>query len=217
MQSTSSDNFFRKKYVSSTAFLVAILLFLLPFVEVTCNDAPFAENTGIGLAFGTDYKVSGQMRSFQKTFDEKSDRPSKVSKESGKQYVFALFALLLGVAGLTLSFLGSRMANLSFFAGLLAAVCLLALMVHLKMDISDKTKDGIDSDEFGNRVKITATFTAWYWLSVVSFLAAAYFSYLHKEKHYAHEQPPGHAPQLDIENPGDQSEFPRSASESEIG
>jgi LPXTG-motif cell wall-anchored protein len=46
--------------------------------------------------------------------------------------------------------------------------------------------------------------------------AAAIF-FLKKKKDEVHEKPPKSAPQLDIENPGDQSEFISSPTESEIG
>ena len=46
---------------------------------------------------------------------------------------------------------------------------------------------------------------------------AATVFFLKKRKDQPDEQPPKNAPQLDIENPGDQSEFPKSASESELG
>ncbi len=46
--------------------------------------------------------------------------------------------------------------------------------------------------------------------------AAAIFI-IRKRKSNDNEQPPKNAPQLDLENPGDQSDFPKSASESELG
>ena len=46
--------------------------------------------------------------------------------------------------------------------------------------------------------------------------AASIFFFLRK-KQDAGEQPPKKAPQISIENPGEQSEFTTSASESEIG
>ena len=46
---------------------------------------------------------------------------------------------------------------------------------------------------------------------------AAAFFFLKKKNQNAGETPPKKAPQLSIENPGEQSEFTTSASESEIG
>ena len=46
-------------------------------------------------------------------------------------------------------------------------------------------------------------------------MAAAFFFF--KTKGDKEERPPKKAPQLDIQNPGEQSEFTTAASESEIG
>ena len=46
-------------------------------------------------------------------------------------------------------------------------------------------------------------------------VGAAYF-FLKKRKQNE-EKPSKNAPQVPVENPGDQSEFPKSASESELG
>lgn len=46
--------------------------------------------------------------------------------------------------------------------------------------------------------------------------AAAIF-FFRRKKQDAGEQPPKKAPQIPIENPGEQSEFTTSASESEVG
>src|SRR6187551_1829529 len=67
----------------SVAFLIAILLFLMPFVNIKCNDQKFASNTGIGLAFGINYKTTSQLKSDK----NKGDRNLSISeKQSGKMY-----------------------------------------------------------------------------------------------------------------------------------
>ena len=76
----------RKFSISSAGFLAGVLLFLLPFVEIKCNDQPFASNTGIGLAFGTDYKTTGQMKSLENPFGLNANEKDKAvtEKEKGK-------------------------------------------------------------------------------------------------------------------------------------
>lgn len=56
----------------------------------------------------------------------------------------------------------------------------------------------------------------WIGIGVVLAAAAAIF-FINKKKKAQDEKPPKKAPQLDIENPGDQSEFVTSPSDSEIG
>lgn len=219
MQTTSESNFFRKKYTTSVAYLVGILLFLLPFVQIKCNDMVLAQNTGIGLAFGTDYKMAGQMQNLQDGFNMNTNAAeSKASKESGKMYVFALAALALGVIGLLLS-LNSRNFSVSMIVGALAAIALIIVMVQVKGDVQNKLKEGnTGPSEFGNAVKASVDFTLWFYLTIVSFLAAAFFSFKKGQLSSVHtEQPPKHAPQVPIENPGEQSEFPSPPKESEIG
>ncbi len=169
----------RKFNLSSVSFLVAILLFLLPFVEIKCNDQPFASNTGIGLAFGTDYKTTGQMKSLENPFGMNSSENKKAvtEKEKGKMYVSALIALILGVIGFILS-LTSDKSKAGIFIGSLAAICLIVLMIQIQMDIKDTPKTG--EEGLTENLKVAAEFTAWYYLSLISFIAAAFFSYSKK-------------------------------------
>ena len=211
MPSTAEDNFFRKKHTTSVAYLVGLLLFFLPFVEIKCNDMPFAENTGMGLAFGTDYKVTGGMGPLQGN----KDRINSTSKEKGKLYVLALAALVLGVAGLGVSLSNMRSGpSVNIIIGVVAALCLIALMFQISADVKGETHPGKSSD-FSESVKVSVHYTFWFYLSVCSFLAAAFFAYKHRQ--LLPVSPPGRAPQLDLQNPTDQSEFPRAPSESEIG
>ena len=53
-------------------------------------------------------------------------------------------------------------------------------------------------------------------IGIGTVMAAAAFFFL-KKKNDKEEKPPKKAPQLDVQNPGEQSEFTTAASESEIG
>lgn len=53
-------------------------------------------------------------------------------------------------------------------------------------------------------------------IGAIAATAAALF-FIKKRSEEATEKPPKKAPQLDIENPGDQSEFISSPSDSELG
>lgn len=210
MPSTAEDNFFRKKHTTSVAYLVGLLLFFLPFVEIKCNDMPFAENTGMGLAFGTDYKVTGTG-----PLQGNKDRINSTSKEKGKLYVLALAALVLGVIGLGISLSNMRSGpSANIIIGTLAALCLVVLMFQISADVKGEVKPG-KSNDLSEAVRVSVHYTFWFYLSVCSFLAAAFFAYKHRQ--LLPVSPPGRAPQLDLQNPTDQSEFPRAPSESEIG
>jgi hypothetical protein len=168
----------RRFGLNSISFMVGTLLFLLPFVEIKCNNQPLASNTGIGLAFGTDYKTTSQMKSLDNPLGNKSE--NEVSeKQKGEMYPSALIALILGIIGVILSFLIPGPNKAAVFIGSLAAICLIVLLVQIQIDIRDKPFSK-EENTLGENLKITAEFTAWYYLSLISFVAAAFFSYRKK-------------------------------------
>ena len=176
---TAEDNFFQKKHTASIAYLVGVLLFFLPFVEIKCNDVPFAQNTGVGLAFGTDYKVTGSLRSLEGQVETSENA---TSKEKGKMYVLALVALILGVTGLALSLSGNRFRfGANMLIGTLAAVSLIIVMIQINGDVKTEIKEPGRDNDFSPAVKVSVDYTFWFYLSVVSFLAAAFFSYRHRQ------------------------------------
>jgi len=161
---------------SSVAFLVAILLFLLPFVNIKCNNEKFASNTGIGLAFGTSYKTTSQVKSDKDDVDRKL---SISEKQSGKLYVAALIALLLGITGFVLTILNFRPGKISTMIAVLAALALIILLIQIKNDVKGKSSHDITNGLSAN-LKVAVEFTVWYYLSLVSFIAASFLSYRHK-------------------------------------
>jgi uncharacterized protein with PQ loop repeat len=216
MQTEPGSSLVASKYSRPSAFLVALLLFLLPFVNVRCNGEKFASNSGIGLAIGSGYKMSGELNSMRDSFNGMNPDSKSSEKEEGKQYMLALLALLLGIGGVIYSLAdisSERSMTATTIIGTLAAIALIALMVQMNMDIKEESKKNSSLSE---PVMVTIQFTIWYYLSILSFLAAAFFSYQRKKFLGAHDLPPKHAPQIPITNPGDQSEFPRSPEEPEV-
>lgn len=163
--------------LNSVMFLVATLLFLLPFVNIKCKGETLVSNNGVGLAFGINYKTSKEIGSNDENFGKKV---SVTEKDSGKMYVAALIALLLGVAGVVLSIMNPGFDKINAAMGALAAIALIILMVQIKSEVSDRSSQDI-TDVFSAKVNIlTAEFTAWYYLSLISFIAAAFFSFWRK-------------------------------------
>ena len=177
MPFTAGDHLFQKKGTTSVSFLLALLLFFLPFVQVTCNDKPFVQNTGIGLAFGTDYKMVDDESSVK---SNKEDAPFNldVKREKGKMYVMALVALIAGATGLFVSLTDKPFRSVtSIVSGILAAICLLIVMLQIKSDI--KTEGNFPATGSFQAVKVSVAFTLWFYLSVIFFLLAAFFGYQH--------------------------------------
>jgi len=157
----------------SVAFLVAVLLFLLPFVNIKCNDQKFASNTGVGLAFGTNYKTTSQIKSDK----DNDDRSLSISeKQSGKMYIAALLALLLGITGFILTILNPGLNKIHTIIAVLGALALIVLLIQIKYDVKDKSGHEITKGLSAN-LKVAVEFTVWYYLSLVSFIAASFLSY----------------------------------------
>src|SRR3982750_4436794 len=132
MQTSTSGT---AKYTNPVLYLAGILLFLLPFVEIKCNNVSVAQNTGIGLATGSDFKTVGELRSMQDSFEERSATESKSTKGSGKLYAVALISLILGSLGFLISLMGNRSRTTHILIGLLAAAALIVLMIQLQIDV----------------------------------------------------------------------------------
>lgn len=199
------SDFYKKKYIISAAYLVGILLFLLPFVEIKCNSTSFAQNSGLGLALGTDYKI---LESSKTSKNENSDASViKASRNSGKMYLIALFAFALGILGLGLSLFRKRFGSLNIIVGSLAALLLIVLMAQLKYDVDDRLKTNETGNLFSNEIRVSINFTTWYYLSIICFLLAAFLSFKQSSVRHFHDEPPKKAPQVPLNNPGDQSEF----------
>jgi hypothetical protein len=161
--------------LNSVMFLLATLLFLLPFVNIKCKGETLISNNGVGLAFGSNYKTS-------KEFESRGEDSKKVSvteKDSGKMYVSALIALLLGIAGVVLSILNPGFDKINTIIGTLAGIALIVLMIQIKSEVTRKSGHDI-TDGLSANIKLTVEFTAWYYLSLISFIAAAFFSYWRK-------------------------------------
>lgn len=177
---TVNTNFLRSPYTATISFAAAILLFLLPFAEVKCNGSTLMSNTGMGIATGGKWRTFADAGKglFGGDTNKSSSSVSQDEKQPPNRYAIA--ALVLGIIGLAVTFLKLKPKNLIVMAiGIIAAVSLIALMIQLKSDVSTKTaKD----NSLGMDVKINVVFTVWYFLSVLSFLAAAFFGYKHHKQ-----------------------------------
>jgi uncharacterized membrane protein HdeD (DUF308 family) len=188
MPTTAGSDVFHRRYSGSVAFLVGLLLFFLPFVVIKCNNTPYAENTGLGLAFGTNYQVTAQ-KNLPDILQNKKGKEVNKEEEKGKLYVLALAALLAGVVGLIFSLSRTRTASsVSTLMGLLAAVCLIVVMFQVNSDV--KRNSGGNTSDISNNIKVTASYTVWYFIAIASFLAAAFFSYRRGGLRVAHGADP---------------------------
>ena len=175
---TSPTGLFGTKIPSGMAFLLAVLLFLLPFAEIRCNGAAVATNTGLGIAIGAEWKEVVSKGIFGNDFrDTPSANGSKVQKQDPN--IFAIAALALGVIGVLIAFLAPKGGGrLNLFVGALAAASLIAMLIDLRSKA--KSDNSIKSSDlnFNVDVSVTVDGTGWFYLAIILFILGGVFSYL---------------------------------------
>lgn len=215
-------NFYATPRLTTISFAAGVLLFLLPFAEIRCNGASFAQISGLNMVTGSAPKMSGDLENLTQSLGrlDNSTIKTEKGKGEGKSYAFAVIALLLGIGGLVVSLLKKRTHDpLELLLGVVGAVALIALMIQVKADVNTQLKTGNENaDDMNGMVRVSVDFTAWFFLCVACYLASAFFSYKQKELVTAGDVPPKDAPQVPINNPGDQSDFPAGPSgEKDLG
>ena len=182
--SSSSRGIFGSKIPASAAFIIAILLFLLPFAEIKCGNETVANQTGVGFVMGWEWKAHG-------LFDQKDLKKGSSGKDSlGNSQVISIAVLVLAILGLLL-LLATSNGGVAGVLGLLSACGLIYFMIDLKNAFNaDVKKDAVDQatqagSETGlgqitnafNDVKPNLGFTPVFWIILLLLLAAAFFSW----------------------------------------
>ena len=169
---------------STVSFVVAVLLFFLPFSEIRCGSTSFMNQTGLGFALGQEWKLSGGYgKDMLKEMDSKTGE-----KKTGNAQYFIIAAFALGVIGILFSVTGGKTGSrLGLVSGIAGAGVLIAFMFDVKKwfnegmakQAAEKASSGTDSlglDKLGD-VKLSLAFTPWFYIAVVAFLAASFFCY----------------------------------------
>jgi hypothetical protein len=174
------------KTPGAVSFLVAVLLFFMPFIDIKCNDMSLRQVSGFQIATGFDPMDKGSSK-FMPT--EGDNAPKKETTKRQDPNLFALVALGLGVLGIALSLTRSKAAvGIAMVAALGAAASLIGMMLDLKKSlrttIPDSSTGNKDSFEEGmaNLTRsmtqgIKIEFTPWFWVAVAAFAVAAFFSF----------------------------------------
>lgn len=178
---SKANDFFRKRHTNTVSFAVGILLFLLPFVEVKCGAVTMAGNTGVGIAAGLPWKTA-MGASDNEYFDKLRQPSAKSSKQllSEGPNVFAMLALVFAALGVAICFSYHRMRSMTgLSAGILAALMMIALLIQYKLAMRTAMSSNDEIRDINMGAIVQMKFTAWYFLSLASFAAAAFFSYKH--------------------------------------
>ncbi len=188
----AAPGIFGTKIPSSVAFVVGILLFLMPLSELKCGGSTFAQKSGLDMVMDKDWKSSGGGGFNQNELQTKTVAAG--GEKKGQVQIYAAVALALALIGLLLSAAVNSKSGAMGGAvtGVLAAGAMIGLMLEVKK-ITDqmiakqalnKAEEGADSfgfDKIGqsmsDNMKITVGFTPWFYIAVIAFLAAAFFCY----------------------------------------
>jgi hypothetical protein len=183
-----SERFFRKRHTSTIAFAVGLLLFLLPFVEIRCNNMPMAKNTGLGIVMGSEWK-SSIYSGWEEQMKSLSSQAGTINKNKDLSYspnIFLIVGLVAGVAGILVAFSNSKHRSIvSMCMGILAASMLIAMMVQLYLEFKSELKPGKTGGDDHLALNnpglfLKLHFTTWYYLSLASFITAAFFGFKHQ-------------------------------------
>jgi hypothetical protein len=142
-------------------FLLAIIFFIMPWVNVSCAGNSLASASGFDMVRGV-YNVPGEYI---------TDVPESET--------MAILALVAAVVGLIFSFfaggIGVVMRILSGLAGI-------AFMVALKIKLgNDFTNDMVNQMGYGAGAMIQLNYLAGYWLTLISFAVATVVSAFNKK------------------------------------
>lgn len=158
------------KKFSPAFYGVIILLFFLPFVNLSCSGQTVMSLTGFQLITGAEYSNANMFG--QDMFGRNQKTGMKDNREIQSQPL-ALLAFIMAIAGLIVSLNKKKLMYLfSFIISLLGAVFLLLLKMNIDGDI-----------ELSGQNMIKLEYQAGYWLSLIVFIGTAVFFWmLFKEK-----------------------------------
>ena len=148
------------KKISPAFYGVIVLLFFLPFVNLSCGGQTIMSITGFQLITGTEVKASGMFGEMNSNDDLNTDQKKEIESQP-----LALFAFLSALIGLIVSFFKMRIpALINIVISIAGVVFLLLLKVSLDGDA--------DLNVSGQNV-ITLDYQFAYWFSIILFIAGA--------------------------------------------
>lgn len=149
------------KKFSPAFYGIIILLFFLPFVNLSCSGQTIMSVTGFQLITGTEVNATGMFGGEMNS----SDEPNMDKKKEIEFQPLALFAFVAAIIGLIISFFKMRITALSNIVVSIAGVVFLIL---LKVNLDGNA----DLNVSGQNV-ITLDYQFAYWLSIILFIAGA--------------------------------------------
>jgi len=174
---TSSTGIFGTKIPSTAAFLLAIILFLLPFAEIRCNGSAVANNTGLGIAMGSEWKEAVTKNLFGAPLDNNTNDKEQFNQKHDPN-AFAIAAIVFGIIGLLIAVLNIKGAGkINLFVGILGAVSLIGMLIDLRSKVKSDTSLKSSDIGFNMSPVITVDGTGWCYLTMILFIVGAIFTW----------------------------------------
>jgi hypothetical protein len=144
----------------------------MPFIEIKCSSMTIQSVSGIQLATGFKVKSNAD-NSFLSGIESKDDFKIENSDNKESSNIYAALALFFGVLGFILSMMNLKAGGIGgLIMGILSSVALIGLMIDVGNRIKLKIPKG---DE--EAMNISIGLTSWFYITIIVFLAAAFFSY----------------------------------------
>ena len=149
------------KKFSPAFYVVIVILFFLPFVNLSCGGQTIMSISGFQLITGTEVDATGMFGGEMNPSDEMgTDEKKEIESQP-----LALFAFVAAIIGLIISFFKMRITAISnIVVSVAGVVFLLLLKVSLDGDA--------DLNVSGQNV-ITLDYQFAYWLSIILFIVGA--------------------------------------------
>ena len=181
---------FKSRSISNGTYILALLLFFMPFINIKCNDRPLASITGKDLVMGYDSKKALKNSMFKnfpeqdktKSIDqsEKDKSLEEESSDSDEEKAFkdvekpnplAIASVLMCLIGIIFSFIKTRVAVLTAaIAGALS--CVLLIFIFLSMFPKMHELDaGL------NYLSMSVSFSFWFYLCIIVLGIGSYFAH----------------------------------------
>ena len=149
------------KKFSPAIYVVIVILFFMPFVNLSCGGQTIMSISGFQLITGTEVDAKGMFGGEMNSSDEMgTDEKKEIESQP-----LALFAFVAAIIGLIISFFKMRITALSnIVVSVAGVVFLLLLKVSLDGDA--------DLNVSGQNV-ITLDYQFAFWFSIILFIAGA--------------------------------------------
>lgn len=138
-------------------FILAIILFLMPWIDISCTGVPIMSASGIDMVTGS------------------YDVPKDYTNNNPQSEIFAILALIAAIVGLIACLIRHKIA---FFTRVISGIAGIVFLIALKLKI--------DKDIFSQSEGVLqVNYLIGYWLTIIAFVAAIVVSLIRK-RHHSH-------------------------------